>query len=94
MLARELAHVFLFEHNRRICQEVGEDNYVRWMDDQNIGVRTLAEARRVVNLLTRSLSLQRLTLNAGKTRFLRPEEVADHSTLLRTRVSTGMRNAT
>ena len=76
--SRELAHVFLFEHDHRICQEVGEDNYVRWMDDQNIGVRTLAEARRVVNLLTRSLSLQRLTLNAGKTRFLRPEEVANH----------------
>jgi hypothetical protein len=76
--SRELAHVLLFEHDRRIVRTVGEENYVRWMDDQNVGVPSLAEARRTVNLLTRSLSLQRLTLNTGKTRFLHPNEVIDY----------------
>ena len=73
--SRQLAHVFLFEHDRRVVQRVGEDNYVRWMDDQNIGAESMAKARSIVNALTRSLSSQRLTLNAGKTGFLPPEEV-------------------
>lgn len=73
--SRELAHVFLFEHDRRMVQEVGETNYVRWMDDQNIGVTSARGARKIVHLLTSSLSSQRLTVNSGKTQFLTPAEV-------------------
>ncbi|MBN2584563.1 MAG: RNA-directed DNA polymerase [Planctomycetes bacterium] len=76
--SRQLAHVFLFEHDRRIVEMVGETNYARWMDDQNIGAESPASARRLVNSLTRSLSSQRLTLNASKTVFLSPNEVAKH----------------
>ncbi len=76
--SRQLAHVFLFEHDHRVVQEFREDNYVRWMDDQNVGVDSIAQGRKVVNCLTRSLASQRLTLNSGKTRFLTPEEVAVH----------------
>jgi hypothetical protein len=76
--SRELAHLFLFEHDARMAQEFGEANYVRWMDDQNIGVRSLTEARRVVNNLTRSLSSQRLTVNSGKTKFLSPQDAVRH----------------
>jgi hypothetical protein len=80
--SRELAHVFLFEHDRRMVEVVGEDKYVRWMDDQNIGTPSTADARRTVNLLTRSLGQQRLTINAGKTRFLTPPQVVDHFQLV------------
>lgn len=76
--SRELAHIFLFEHDRRVTDAFGENNYARWMDDQNIGARSLTEARRVINVMTKSLSQQRLTLNSGKTRFLGPEDVAVH----------------
>jgi hypothetical protein len=76
--SRTLAHIFLFEHDKRVAAEVGERRYVRWMDDQNIGVRNQTDARRVVNLLTRSLSSQRLTINTGKTCFLSPDEVVVH----------------
>jgi hypothetical protein len=76
--SRELAHLFLFEHDSRIVAEFGESNYVRWLDDQNIGVRSMTEARRAVNALTRSLSSQRLTVNAGKTKFLTPPDVVKH----------------
>jgi hypothetical protein len=76
--SRELAHVFLFEHDRRITQAVGEDKYVRWLDDQNIGVGSATAARQTINRLTRSLASQRLTLNAGKTRFLDPDQVVIH----------------
>lgn len=74
--SRQIAHAFLFEHDHRIIREFGEDNYVRWMDDQSVGVRGDTEARRAVNVLTRSLAEQRLTLNAGKTKFLSPDDVA------------------
>ena len=76
--SRELAHIFLFEHDKRVVAEFGSSNYVRWLDDQNIGVRSLSEARKLVNALTRSLSSQRLTLNSGKTKFLAPPEVLLH----------------
>jgi hypothetical protein len=76
--SRQLAHIFLFEHDMNVLQALGanaEERYVRWMDDQNIGAKSLTDARRIVNHLTRSLQKQRLTLNAGKTKFLTPEEV-------------------
>lgn len=73
--SRQIAHVFLFEHDRRVIDKVGEDHYVRWMDDQNIGARSMSEARGVVNHLAHSLLEQRLTLNAGKTLFLTTDEV-------------------
>jgi hypothetical protein len=80
--SRELAHVFLFEHDRRMADLVGEEKYVRWMDDQNIGTPSFAHARHAVNKLTRSLGHQRLTINAGKTRFLTPPQVVDHFQLV------------
>ena len=73
--SRQIAHAFLFEHDQRVVRQVGEDHYVRWMDDQNIGVRNATEARRVINSLTRSLAEQRLTLNTGKTRFLKLADI-------------------
>ena len=76
--SRTLAHIYLFEHDRRMVKEFGEKNYVRWMDDQNIGARDCSDARKVVNYLNRSLSSQRLTLNSGKTLFLTPSEVVEH----------------
>lgn len=76
--SRALAHIFLFEHDRRVIDRFGEDNYVRWMDDQNIGCHNETEARQAVNELNRSLGYQRLTLNSGKTLFLTPDEVVTH----------------
>jgi hypothetical protein len=76
--SRELAHLFLFEHDQIVANKFGEENYVRWMDDQNIGVRSLTEARKAVNILTRSLSSQRLTLNSAKTKFLTLPQVTEH----------------
>ncbi|MBK9617597.1 MAG: hypothetical protein IPO31_00255 [Candidatus Obscuribacter sp.] len=70
--------MFLFEHDRRLLNIVGANHYVRWMDDQNIAVKTETYARSVVRLLTRSLAHQRLVLNSGKTKFLSPVQVSDH----------------
>lgn len=76
--SRELAHIFLFEYDKKIVNEFGENNYVRWMDDQNIGAIDLTNARKIVNEVTRSLSFLRLTLNSGKTIFLDIDDVSIH----------------
>lgn len=74
--SRTLAHVFLFEHDREIANFAGNESYVRWMDDQNIGVASERQARMVVRQMVLSLSRQRLTLNTGKTKFLSPSMVS------------------
>jgi hypothetical protein len=37
--SRTLAHKVLFPHDDAMVSEVGEANYVRWMDDQNMGTQ-------------------------------------------------------
>ncbi len=91
--SRALAHIFLFEHDRRMVERFGENNYVRWMDDQNIGCQNETEARRAVNELNRSLGCQRLTLNSGKTLFLTPDEVVTHFQLDANRALDGWEGA-
>jgi hypothetical protein len=80
--SRQLAHVFLFEHDRRVVENVGEEYYVRWMDDQNIGAMSMTGGRQIVRVLNTSLSSQRLTLNAGKTLFLTQDQIVKHFQLL------------
>ena len=46
---------------------VGEDNYVRWMDDQNFGVSSTAEGLRVLSEVGKSLASLHLSANAKKT---------------------------
>lgn len=76
--SKTLAHIFLFEHDRRITSEVGRTSYVRWMDDQNVGVKSTIGARKLIRKMVQSLGTQKLTLNTGKTKILTPEEVSEH----------------
>lgn len=76
--SRTLAHIFLFEHDRRIAAEVGKSGYIRWMDDQNIGVRSKVEGRRIIRKMVESLASQRLSVNAGKTKILSPKDLAEY----------------
>jgi hypothetical protein len=57
---------------------VGEKAYIRWMDDQNVGVKSRIQARSVVHLMVESLCSQRLTFNSGKTRVLNPKQIVEH----------------
>ncbi len=72
--SRQLAHVFLFEHDARVVANVGLGHYVRWMDDQTLAFDTMTHARQGVRQLTRSLADLRLVLNSGKTKFLRAQD--------------------
>lgn len=68
--SRKLAHIFLFPHDDRIVNTVGEEAYVRWMDDQTVGVASRAAGLRLLAELGDSLGRLHLTPNSLKTRVL------------------------
>jgi Reverse transcriptase (RNA-dependent DNA polymerase) len=68
--SRMLAHMLLFDHDQRMITAFGEDAYVRWMDDQNIGVSTYSDGVRAVQSLQESLRRIHLTPNSAKTKIL------------------------
>ena len=76
--SRTLAHVVLFDHDRRMLSLVGKDAYARWMDDQALGVHSRAEGLRVLKACGTSLSRLHLTPNASKTRILTLAEAERH----------------
>lgn len=68
--SRTLAHLTLFTHDDAMVNLVGEENYVRWMDDQNFGVDSTASGLRVLSEVGRSLARLHLSPNTKKTRIL------------------------
>ena len=76
--SRTLAHLMLFPHDDAMVQLVGEDKYVRWMDDQNFAVETKAKGLQVLAEVGRSLSRLHLTPNAQKSGILTLEEARRH----------------
>lgn len=76
--SRVLAHMALFPHDRRMVKLVGDDAYVRWMDDQNFGVKSRAEGYRVLGEVGDSLRRLHLTANSGKSMVLSLSEAKRH----------------
>lgn len=76
--SRTLAHMVLFPHDERVVARVGEDAYVRWMDDQNMGVASKSEGLQVLGLVGESLRRLHLTANAGKSKVLSLKEAKEH----------------
>jgi len=54
--SRTLAHMVLFPYDATVVQQVGEEAYVRWMDDQVMGVQSRADGLRALGLVGRSLA--------------------------------------
>ena len=76
--SRTLAHVVLFDHDRRMLELVGEDSYARWMDDQAFGASSRAEGLRILKGCGESLARLHLTPNASKSRILTLSEAQRH----------------
>ena len=72
----------LFAHDDRIVGEVGKDAYIRWMDDQNIGVSSKADGLKILASIGNSLARLHLTPNAEKSRVLSFSEAVQHFHLL------------
>lgn len=76
--SRTLAHMVLFPHDDEMVKLVGEKNYVRWMDDQNMGVSSRAEGLKVLSEVGRSLARLHLSPNAQKSKILSLSEARRH----------------
>ncbi len=76
--SRKLAHLILFPHDDRMVSEVGEEAYVRWMDDQNFGVSSRSLGLRVLAKVGNSLARLHLTPNAEKSRVLSLKDASLH----------------
>ncbi|MDO9439360.1 MAG: RNA-directed DNA polymerase [Beijerinckiaceae bacterium] len=67
--ARMLAHCFLFEIDRLFVGKAHID-YARYMDDMDIGVDSLGEAKTALRDLDLALQTRQVRLNSGKTKIL------------------------
>jgi hypothetical protein len=76
--SRTIANLVLFPHDRRVVERVGKEAYVRWMDDQVIGVNSKAEGLKTIAAIGASLSNHYLTANAKKTRVLSLKQAKLH----------------
>lgn len=76
--SRKLAHIFLFPHDQRMTRAVGSDAYVRWMDDQTIGVDSRAAGLRSIGELSSSLARLYLTASVAKSKILSLSEARRH----------------
>jgi hypothetical protein len=76
--SRTLAHMVLFPHDDAIIQLVGEDRYVRWMDDQNMAVDSRATGLVVLQEVGKSLGRLHLTPSSQKSRILSLAEARRH----------------
>jgi len=76
--SRTLAHMVLYSHDDAIVKVVGEEAYVRWMDDQSIGAATRAEGLRLLGEVGRSLERLHLTPSTQKSKVLTLSEARRH----------------
>jgi len=74
---RLLAHTFLFEIDGLLNDYPGIE-FARYMDDIDIGVDSLAEAKRVLRDLDLTLQSRHIRLNSGKTKILPSSQAQDH----------------
>lgn len=70
---RLLAHLFLYEIDE-FLKERTQDNFVRWMDDIDFGVNSIAEGKQILCALDELLLSRGIRLNLGKTAILDAED--------------------
>lgn len=72
---RLLAHCFLYELDSYLASDPGRD-FVRYMDDIDVGVDTIVDAKRALKAVDLILQTKQVRLNSGKTVILtRPEAI-------------------
>ena len=78
---RLLAHCFLYELDAYLDRDPNRD-FVRFMDDIDIGVETIAEAKRTLRSIDLVLQTRQVRLNSGKTLILTQQEALRHFRVL------------
>ncbi|WP_082474877.1 RNA-directed DNA polymerase [Sphingomonas sp. Leaf343] len=78
---RLLAHCFLYELDAYLASAIGQD-FVRFMDDIDIGVDTVVQAKQVLRAVDLVLQTKQVRLNSGKTAILTQSEAITHFRVL------------
>lgn len=74
---RLLAHCFLFEIDALLSSKSGLE-FARYMDDIDVGVDTLPEAKLALRDLDLALQTRQIRLNSGKTKIMSATEALSH----------------
>jgi reverse transcriptase-like protein len=74
---RLLAHCFLFEIDD-LLSHMNNIDFARYMDDMDVGVDTISDARIVLRDLDLALQTRQIRLNSGKTKILYEREAQQH----------------
>lgn len=74
---RLLAHCFLYELDAYLASDPGRD-FVRYMDDIDIGVDTIVDAKQALKTVDLVLQTKQVRLNSGKTVILTRSEAIRH----------------
>ncbi len=74
---RLLAHCFLYELDSYLASDPNRD-FVRYMDDIDIGVDTIVDAKRALKTVDLVLQTKQVRLNSGKTVILTQSEAIRH----------------
>jgi len=74
---RLLAHCFLFEIDK-LLDSIPNADFARFMDDIDVGVDSIPEAREILKNLDLALQTRQVRLNSGKTRILTESEARTH----------------
>ena len=74
---RLLAHCFLYELDQFLASDTSRD-FVRYMDDIDIGVDSVAAAKEVLKSVDLVLQTKQVRLNSGKTLILSQSDALRH----------------
>ena len=74
---RLLAHCFLYELDTYLDKN-GERDFVRYMDDIDVGVDSYVEAKKVLQEIDLVLQTKQVRLNSGKSKILSQKEAMIH----------------
>ncbi len=76
--SRKLAHILLFPHDGRMVNLIGENAYIRWSDDQNMGVQSRSDGFNLLANVQKSLAILHLTPAGEKSRVLSLSQARRH----------------
>jgi hypothetical protein len=74
---RILAHCFLFELDKLATDHLNVD-YARFMDDIDIGVDSISDAKNTLKAIDLALHTRQVRLNSGKTKILSHDDAVHH----------------
>lgn len=74
---RVLANAMLYELDK-VAEAKAYGDYVRFMDDIDVGVDTIAKAKQTIRDIDLTLQSRQLRLNASKTKILSQQEAVEH----------------